>query len=136
MAFVNVVGGNEIYNFRIHHFVHFYSRIWSFWCSNRGSANKFVSTALCAMTSRRRPRRSCPCAARGDLRPRLAAVPGCAAPKVARATRRIGVRARATRRVGWTRPFGLAVRPRPHPRVSYYGRDITPSSPLVGPSPI
>jgi hypothetical protein len=53
LAFVNVLGGNEIYNFRIHRLVHFYSRIWSFWCSNRDSANKLVSATFRAATSRR-----------------------------------------------------------------------------------
>jgi hypothetical protein len=33
-AFVKVVGGSEIYNFPIHHFVHFYSNFWSFSISN------------------------------------------------------------------------------------------------------
>jgi hypothetical protein len=56
MAFVNVAGGDEIYNFRIHRLVHFYSRIWSFWCSNRDSANKLVTAALCAATPHPRPR--------------------------------------------------------------------------------
>jgi hypothetical protein len=38
MAFLNVVGGNEIYNFRIQIFEHFYSKFWSKLRSNRGSA--------------------------------------------------------------------------------------------------
>jgi hypothetical protein len=128
MAFVNVVGGNEIYNFRIHRLVHFYSRIWSFWCSNRDSANKLVSVVLCAATSRRdgtptparrAPRHSRPCAARGYLRPRSAVVPGRAAPEAARAPQRAGVRARATCRRAThvvpaeRAPLGPAIRPRP-----------------------
>jgi hypothetical protein len=39
MAFVKVVEGSEIYNFPIHHFVHFYSKFWIISCSNRGTAN-------------------------------------------------------------------------------------------------
>jgi hypothetical protein len=34
MAFVKVVGGSEIYNFRIQSFVHLYSKNWSFSISN------------------------------------------------------------------------------------------------------
>jgi hypothetical protein len=40
MAFVKVVEGSEIYYFPIHHFVHFYSKFWSFTCSNRGTAKQ------------------------------------------------------------------------------------------------
>jgi hypothetical protein len=39
-AFVKVVEGSEIYNFPIHHFVHFYSNFWSFKCSNRGAVTQ------------------------------------------------------------------------------------------------
>jgi hypothetical protein len=46
-----------MYNFPIHHFVHFYSKFWSFTCSNRGTAKRNrVSrrrVALCTATSRR-----------------------------------------------------------------------------------
>jgi hypothetical protein len=38
MAFVKVVGGIEIYNFRIQSFVHFYTIFWSFSNSNSGPA--------------------------------------------------------------------------------------------------
>jgi hypothetical protein len=37
MAFVKVVEGSEIYNYSIHHFVHFYSKFWSFSISNNAS---------------------------------------------------------------------------------------------------
>jgi hypothetical protein len=40
MAFVKVVAGNEIYNFRIQSFVHFYSKFWSYLCSNKDSAKQ------------------------------------------------------------------------------------------------
>jgi hypothetical protein len=40
-AFVKVVEGSEIYNFSIHHFVHFYSNFWSFKHSNRGAVTQF-----------------------------------------------------------------------------------------------
>jgi hypothetical protein len=40
MAFVKVVGGSEIYNFRIQNFVHFYSKIWSFSSSNTGTMTR------------------------------------------------------------------------------------------------
>jgi hypothetical protein len=40
MAFVKVVGGSEIYNFRIQSLVHFYSKFWSYSCSNRDSAKQ------------------------------------------------------------------------------------------------
>jgi hypothetical protein len=38
MTFVKVVGGSEIYNYRIQSLVHFYSKFWSYSCSNSGSA--------------------------------------------------------------------------------------------------
>jgi hypothetical protein len=38
MTFVKVVGGIEIYNFRIQCFVHFYTKFWSFSILNSGSA--------------------------------------------------------------------------------------------------
>jgi hypothetical protein len=38
--FVKVVEGSEIYNFPIHHFVHFYSNFWSFKHSNRGAVTQ------------------------------------------------------------------------------------------------
>jgi hypothetical protein len=100
---VNVVGGNEIYNFRIHHLVHFYSRISSFWCSNRDSANKLVSAALCTLAPR-------PSAFVLVRCPMLVAVRGRASPEDARASRRVVVRARVTRPRA---PLGPAVRLRP-----------------------
>jgi hypothetical protein len=38
MAFVKVVGGNEIYNFRIQSFVHFSTNFWSYSIPNLCSA--------------------------------------------------------------------------------------------------
>jgi hypothetical protein len=47
MAFVNVVGGSEIYNFHIQCFGHLYSKFLSKLCSNRGSAKpKFAGPTL------------------------------------------------------------------------------------------
>jgi hypothetical protein len=55
MAFVKIVEGSEIYNFPIHYFVHFYSKFWSFACSNGDSAKRVRASwrraALCAATS-------------------------------------------------------------------------------------
>jgi hypothetical protein len=57
MAFVKVVEGSDIYNFPIHHFLHFYSKFWSFTCSNSGTAKRNrvsrCRAGLCAATSRR-----------------------------------------------------------------------------------
>jgi hypothetical protein len=44
-AFVKVVEGSEIYNFPIHHFVHFYSTFWCYMCSNRGTRKHSASRA-------------------------------------------------------------------------------------------
>jgi hypothetical protein len=72
-AFVKVVEGSEIYNFPIHHFVHFNSIFWSFKCSNRGAVTQGragrrhaaprLPNALCPKTPRalRRPVRAAPC---------------------------------------------------------------------------
>jgi hypothetical protein len=40
MTIVKVVEGSEIYNFPIHHLVHFYSKFWSFTCSNSGTVKR------------------------------------------------------------------------------------------------
>jgi hypothetical protein len=40
MAFVKVVGGSEIYNFRIQSLVHLFSKFWSYSCLNRDSAKQ------------------------------------------------------------------------------------------------
>jgi hypothetical protein len=40
MAFVKVVGGSEIYNFRIQRFVYFYSKFWSFSGLNTGTSTR------------------------------------------------------------------------------------------------
>jgi hypothetical protein len=40
-ASVKVVEGSEIYNFPIHHFVHFYSIFWRFLRSNRSTVKYF-----------------------------------------------------------------------------------------------
>jgi hypothetical protein len=40
MAFVKVVGGSKIYNFRIQSFVHFYSKLWSFSGSSTSTSTR------------------------------------------------------------------------------------------------
>jgi hypothetical protein len=40
MAFVNVVGGSEIYNFPFHHLEHFYAIFWSLMRSKQGTATQ------------------------------------------------------------------------------------------------
>jgi hypothetical protein len=42
---VKVVEGSEVYNFPIHHFVHFYSTFWSYTCSNGGTGKHSASRA-------------------------------------------------------------------------------------------
>jgi hypothetical protein len=118
--------------------VHFYSRIWSFWCSNRDSANKLVSAALCAATPARAPRRSCMCVARGRLpSPGRVASEVRPHPTTCRSSRPRHAPARHMRRAGQTRtPRSGGPAPTPRPRAPYYGRDITLSSPLVGLPPI
>jgi hypothetical protein len=66
MAFVKVVGGTEIYNFRIQSFMHFYTKFWSLSISNQGSA-KHLGPNATALQRRARTRR----ASRRPLRPRL-----------------------------------------------------------------
>jgi hypothetical protein len=56
-----VVEGNEIYNFPIHHFVHFYSTFWSFTCSNRDTVTQLgQSTPRRPRHARRAPARPLP----------------------------------------------------------------------------
>jgi hypothetical protein len=73
MAFVKVVGGSEIYNFRIQSFVHFYSNFWSYSCSNGGSAKQ---TGRPRSVLRRR-----------DVAPAPLGVRACAPPEAARRPR-------------------------------------------------
>jgi hypothetical protein len=56
MAFVKVVEGSEIYNFPIHHFVHFYSTFGSFTCSNRDTCTQLDQSTPRHATPRRRQR--------------------------------------------------------------------------------
>jgi hypothetical protein len=63
MAFVKVVEGSEIYNFPIHHLVHFDSKFWTFTCSNSGTVKRIRASrrraALRAATFHARvPRRA------------------------------------------------------------------------------
>jgi hypothetical protein len=53
MAFVKVVEGSEIYNFPIHHLVHFYSKFWSFTCSNSGRVKRIRASRCRAAPARR-----------------------------------------------------------------------------------
>jgi hypothetical protein len=72
MAFVKVVGGSEIYNFPIHHFVHFYSTFGSFARSKQGpwarsQANRrHAAPRLPRRTEARAPRRPFPRAHRPE----------------------------------------------------------------------
>jgi hypothetical protein len=45
MTFVKVVEGSEIYNFPIHHILHFYSKIWRKTNFNRAGLNFRRATA-------------------------------------------------------------------------------------------
>jgi hypothetical protein len=56
---VKIVGGSEIYNFPIHHFVHFYSRVLRKTGSNRGSPQRRRQNAS-TRAPRRRPRTTSP----------------------------------------------------------------------------
>jgi hypothetical protein len=53
--FVKVVGGIEIYNFRIQGFVHFYTNFWRYLISNMGPA-KCLGQGAAAPRRRARPR--------------------------------------------------------------------------------
>jgi hypothetical protein len=55
MAFEKVVGGTEIYNFRIQSFMHFYTKFWSFSILNQGSATHLDPNAV-MLRSRASPR--------------------------------------------------------------------------------
>jgi hypothetical protein len=55
---VKVVEGSEIYNFPIHHFVHFYSTFWSFTRSNRDTMTQ-LRPADAVPAPRRRTCRVC-----------------------------------------------------------------------------
>jgi hypothetical protein len=71
MAFVKVVEGSEIYNFPIHHLVHFYSKFWSFERSNRTTVARIQ-----AGQRRATPHRAC-LAVWAACRPRYHAFPRC-----------------------------------------------------------
>jgi hypothetical protein len=58
MAFVKVVEGSEIYNFPIHHFVHFCSKFWRYSCSNRGTVKQNQVCRCHTAMSHARARRS------------------------------------------------------------------------------
>jgi hypothetical protein len=73
MAFAKVVEGSEIYNFPIHHFVHFYSKFWSKTRSNSASPTHEHSPDAPTRTRRDAPPRAC-------LRPRQALLASASAP--------------------------------------------------------
>jgi hypothetical protein len=61
-AFVKVVEGSEIYNFPIHHYVHFYSNFWIFKRANRGATTQGRASRRratpCRDVKHRAPRRT------------------------------------------------------------------------------
>jgi hypothetical protein len=111
-AFVKVVGGSEIYNCPIHHFVHLYSSFWRFLRSNRSTVKRFWADCTLRRDVARRaspPRRS----------GRARAFPRCPRlPQAARAPRRVGIRPyRMSRRIvtgrtPWTAGPSAVVRSR------------------------
>jgi hypothetical protein len=58
IAVVKVVEGSEIYNFSIHHFVHFYSTFWSFKRSNRDTVTQLRPADVAPRRRTRRARRA------------------------------------------------------------------------------
>jgi hypothetical protein len=108
---VKVIGGSEIYNFPIHHFVHLYSSFWRFLRLNSGTMNFFRDGDA---TPRRAylDVRAHPAASRGPHLPEVPRPEAGGTPRrleVARATRRAPVRAQG---VSHMRPH----RPPPQPR--------------------
>jgi hypothetical protein len=68
MAFVKVIEGSKIYNFHIHHLMHFSTKFWSKSCSNRGSAkSRRAGHALCRDVAPRRRARAPPDAPTPDV---------------------------------------------------------------------
>jgi hypothetical protein len=113
-AFLKVVEGSEIYNFPIHHFVHFYSIFWRSSRSNRGIVKHFRAD--------RAPRRARHSHATHHPRPRL--------PQAARAPRCLELRA-APRAVSPYTPRRTtgppAVSPRTSTEAAVPRRDSLPS---------
>jgi hypothetical protein len=68
MTFVKVVGGIEIYNFRIQSFVHYYTNFWSYLISNMGPAKRLGQGAT-------GPRRRALLRAEPTRRPALVSAP-------------------------------------------------------------
>jgi hypothetical protein len=111
---VKVIGGFEIYNFRIQRLVHFYTRFWRYLISNRGPAKRFGPGHRRAATSRVPARRPRPPAGRGSLFPmRRAPRPLESSRSHARhGLRRTGsVRAADLRSVGGAPPYVRRSRP-------------------------
>jgi hypothetical protein len=81
MTFVKVVGGIEIYNFRIQGFVHFYTNFWRYLISNRGPAKRLGQGV--AAPARRPTMASAPRVARGSA-DRGRHVPRCPRPDASR----------------------------------------------------
>jgi hypothetical protein len=59
-AFVKVVEGSEIYNFPIHHFVHFYSKFLRKTQSNRGTPSRLARARATALVPARAPPEDAP----------------------------------------------------------------------------
>jgi hypothetical protein len=93
MAFVKVVEGSEIYNFRIQGLVHFYSKICSYSYSNRGTMKRNCASWAAPRRRARPPAAWCPrivpprcprqcCAARGHSSTEAAPSPRACAPRL------------------------------------------------------
>jgi hypothetical protein len=130
MTFVKVVGGTEIYNFRIQSFMHFYTKFWSFSILNKGSATRWARTpthrnVVCARAPRVVPARrpastSAPRAAQGHTLAQACPFP------MRRAPRPMGVLPAA--RTPRTAPYRLGARhgPSVHRRRPPYARRPRP----------
>jgi hypothetical protein len=81
-AFVKVVEGSEIYNFPIHHFVHFYSKFWSILLSNRASWNGWRHGATSWRPERQARPRHAVRAVPPARAPRRVALPETAPPEI------------------------------------------------------
>jgi hypothetical protein len=106
-AFVIVVESSEIYNFHIHHLVHFYSNFRGFKRSNRGTVARSQDSRRLAATSR--AERACARAPVARAAPRAGCHPRLSGPRAPsrgrRAIRDRAIRDRAPRglapRVAW-----------------------------------
>jgi hypothetical protein len=121
---VKVIGGFEIYNFRIQHLVHFCTRFWRDLISNRGPAKRFGPG---------RRRAPADLGVRAACRPRLPAgrgslFPICRVPRPLESYRR----ARATDRAVPARCVPRTAGPSAAPRRTRAGRGRLPRPHLRG----